>query len=98
MAALSAVDSARGELSAAAARGDGGRAALRQFSDCVDRFLQALFTDAARGAGASLIVALGGYGRRQLCLHSDIDVLLLFGGEIGATEEQLVRAILHPLW
>src|SRR5262252_2777073 len=96
--APSAVDSARAELSAAAARGEGGRAALRQFSDCVDGFLQALFAGAAGGAGASLVVALGGYGRRQLCLHSDVDVLLLFDGEIGAAEEHLVRAILHPLW
>ncbi|HMF95695.1 MAG TPA: HD domain-containing protein [Vicinamibacterales bacterium] len=96
--APSAVDSARAELSAAAARGEGGRAALRQFSDCVDGFLQSLFADAAGSAGASLVVALGGYGRRQLCLHSDVDVLLLFDGEIGAAEEHLVRAILHPLW
>jgi [protein-PII] uridylyltransferase len=95
---LSAVDSARAELSAAAARGEGGRAAVRRLSDTVDTFLAALFADAARGASPGLVVALGGYGRRQLCLHSDVDVLLLFDGEIGAAEEQCVRAILHPLW
>src|SRR5262249_34296925 len=39
-----------------------------------------------------------GYGRRQLCLQSDIDILLLFDGPIGAAEEGRVRSILHPLW
>jgi len=42
--------------------------------------------------------ALGGYGRRQLWLHSDVDVLVLFGGTIGAEEEQFLRRLLHPLW
>src|SRR5258706_2169999 len=79
-------------------RGESGRAALRRFSDRVDDFLQGLFADAPRSATPSLVVALGGYGRRQLCLHSDVDVLLLFDGPIGEAEEKRVRAILHPLW
>ena len=93
-----AVETARGELSAAAALGEGGRAALRRFSDGVDDLLQRLFAEAPAGSGASLLVALGGYGRRQLCLQSDIDVLLLFDGPIGPAEEARVRSILHPLW
>ena len=32
--------------------------------------------------------ALGGYGRRTLCLHSDIDLLIVFDGPIGAAEER----------
>ncbi|MBW8862917.1 MAG: HD domain-containing protein [Acidobacteria bacterium] len=95
---LSAVESARQALSAAAVRGDGGGSALRRFSESVDEFLQQLFDAAPPASGASLVVALGGYGRRQLCLHSDVDVLLLFDGRIGETEEKRVRAILHPLW
>src|SRR6266566_674832 len=94
---LSGMDTAREELSASAARGQGGRAALQRFSDTVDDLLQRLLVEAP-AAGASLIVALGGYGRRQLCLHSDVDVLLLFDGHIGPAEERRVRSILHPLW
>jgi [protein-PII] uridylyltransferase len=95
---LSEVESARQSLSASAARGEGGAAALRRFSESVDEFLQRLFDTAPPSANASLIVALGGYGRRQLCLHSDLDVLLLFDGQIGEAEEKRVRAILHPMW
>jgi [protein-PII] uridylyltransferase len=93
----SVVETAREELSAAAARAQAGGAALQRFSDCVDNLLRRLFSEAPP-ASASLIVALGGYGRRQLCLHSDVDVLLLFDGPIGPAEEGRVRAILHPLW
>jgi [protein-PII] uridylyltransferase len=44
------------------------------------------------------VLALGGYGRRHLCVHSDIDLLVLFGERIGAAEERFLRAFLHPLW
>src|SRR5205807_9547849 len=44
------------------------------------------------------VAAIGGYGRRQLSLHSDIDLLVLFGGRLGADEERTLRGILHPLW
>jgi len=95
---LSGVESARDALCAASARGEGGRAALQAFSGCVDQLLQQLFSEAPGESGASLIVALGGYGRRQLCLQSDIDILLLFDGSIGPAQEGRVRSILHPLW
>src|SRR5437867_3509894 len=95
---LSGVEGARDALSAASARGEGGRAALQAFSDCVDHLLQRLFDEAPGSGRASLVVALGGYGRRQLCLQSDIDILLLFDGPIGGVEEGRVRSILHPLW
>src|SRR5262249_23648778 len=94
---LAGVETAREELAASAAAGQGGRAALQRFSDSVDDLLKRLFVDAPAAAG-SLIVALGGYGRRQLCLQSGVDVLLLFDGRIGPAEESRVRAILHPLW
>ncbi|HVZ22045.1 MAG TPA: HD domain-containing protein, partial [Vicinamibacterales bacterium] len=44
------------------------------------------------------VIALGGYGRRHLCLQSDIDILILFGGAIGQAEEGFLRGFLHPLW
>jgi [protein-PII] uridylyltransferase len=95
---VSSVEAARQQLSAESARGLGGRAALKRFSDRVDDLLQRLFAEAPAAGCASVLVALGGYGRRQLCLHSDIDLLILFAGPIGPAEEAHVRSILHPLW
>ncbi len=40
------------------------------------------------------LVALGSYGRRELCRHSDVDLMLLVHG--GAAEA--VNAVLYPLW
>jgi [protein-PII] uridylyltransferase len=93
-----ALEAARERLRGDAARGVGGRAALEQHAERVDVLLRALY-DEAGGAGISVaIIALGGYGRRHLCLHSDIDLLILFGSRIGPSEEQFLRSFLHPLW
>ncbi len=45
-----------------------------------------------------VVCALGGYGRRTLCLHSDVDLLIVFDGEIARDEERFVNAVLQPLW
>ncbi len=44
------------------------------------------------------VCALGGYGRRALCLHSDLDILIVFDGTIGAAEEAFIKAVFQPLW
>ncbi len=44
------------------------------------------------------MIALGGYGRQEQCLHSDIDILLLFEKTVPTEAEQLIREILYPLW
>ena len=95
---VAAFDAARSELEAEALRGAGGRAALERYADRVDAMLRQLFAEVA-GANAHIaVLALGGYGRRHLCLQSDIDLLILFGGRIGAGEEHFLRKFLHPLW
>jgi [protein-PII] uridylyltransferase len=91
-------NAARLELTADVQRGAGGRPALERYSDRVDALIRQLFTEADGASVPVAIVALGGYGRRHLCVHSDIDLLVLFGGAIGAAEERFLRAFLHPLW
>lgn len=40
------------------------------------------------------LVALGSYGRRELCRHSDVDLMLLVHGNSNSA----VNAVLYPLW
>jgi [protein-PII] uridylyltransferase len=95
---VTAFDAARSELEADALRGAGGRAALERYSDRVDAMLRQLFADIAMPDVHVAVIALGGYGRRHLCLQSDIDLMVLFGGRIGTDEEQFLRKFLNPLW
>ncbi|QJT09859.1 HD domain-containing protein [Oceanidesulfovibrio marinus] len=47
------------------------------------------------------VVALGGYGRKELCPHSDVDILLLVDDELYREAEEVERIagyILLPLW
>jgi [protein-PII] uridylyltransferase len=89
---------ARQELIAATERGEGGRNALRQYSHRMDALVQQLFANAGAASHAVAVFALGGYGRRELCLHSDIDLLVLFAGAITAEDERFLHAFLNPLW
>ena len=44
------------------------------------------------------MVALGGYGRDEQCVHSDVDILILFEKKVPDEAEDLVREIIYPLW
>lgn len=43
-------------------------------------------------------VALGGYGRLEHCLHSDIDLLILFEKRVPPGAADLVKEVVYPLW
>ena len=80
----------------------GGRLAAQAYSAAVDGLLAEILADARGRPGASTapaaLVAIGGYGRRHLCLHSDVDLLILFDGRIAAAEQRLAKSLLHALW
>jgi len=46
-------------------------------------------------AGRVALVAIGGYGRGEQCLHSDVDLMLLHTGSVPAG---VVEAAFYPLW
>ena len=92
------LEAARHELVERTRAGRGGQAAVATFADELDDLLQQIFRSAPPPAHAAALFALGGYGRRQLCLQSDIDLLVLFDGSIGPQDERFVRGLLTPLW
>ena len=90
---------AREQFAAAIERGLGGRAAHARFSDHMDDLVRGLVGLALAASPVNMAVAaLGGYGRRALSPHSDVDLLLVFAGDIGTAEEAFLKGVLHPLW
>jgi [protein-PII] uridylyltransferase len=78
-----------------------GTAAIRRRSAVVDRLLIEMWRRAFadQPAGNVALLALGGYGRKDLFPYSDIDVLFAFADE--KTEEQsreAVRSIIQGMW
>ena len=97
--AAATLAAARDEYAADARKGRGGRATVQRYADRMDGLVGTV-VDAARDRTATpfVVCALGGYGRRTLCLHSDIDLLIVFDGAIAQPEERFVNALLQPLW
>jgi [protein-PII] uridylyltransferase len=88
----------RDELSAATGAGSAGREALAKYAAVVDALVAELFTDALGDTPQAVVLALGGYGRRHLCLHSDVDLLVLFDAPLTGSHQAALSELLHPLW
>ena len=79
-------------------KGVGGNELLRQNTELVDSHLQQNF-DLGPGTGEQMcLVALGGYGRKELFPFSDIDILLLHGQIHEKELNSAAEAIFYPLW
>ncbi len=44
------------------------------------------------------IIALGGYGRREQCPASDVDLLVMYSGRVTPYLETVTEALLYALW
>jgi [protein-PII] uridylyltransferase len=52
----------------------------------------------ARGMGRVALVAVGGYGRRLVAPHSDVDVVFLADDPTDDRIAKLAECVLYPLW
>jgi [protein-PII] uridylyltransferase len=74
-----------------------GDAFCRAYAEAADEWLTGLFDEAAaEDARGMALVAVGGYGRGELCPFSDLDVVLLHRGrrDVSATADR----IWYPVW
>ena len=77
---------------------------MRQHSRILDTYFQQSFEESLVGPRLGLnknpyaIVALGGYGREEQCVHSDVDILFLFKKHIPKEAVSLIQEIIYPLW
>jgi len=87
--------------------GASGDEVVAATTDLVDGLIIGRYRTAARTGGEALttagfqqccLVAIGGYGRRELAPHSDIDLMFLFHPDAAKVVPELVKQVLHPLW
>ena len=77
---------------------------LRQHARLLDDYFRQAFETSLVGPRLDIgknpytIIALGGYGREEQCIHSDVDLLFLFKKKVPAQAEKLIQEIVYPLW
>ncbi|MCF8029103.1 MAG: [protein-PII] uridylyltransferase [Desulfobacteraceae bacterium] len=77
---------------------------LRAHSELFDDYFRQRFAISQIGPAIAInrnpyaVVALGGYGRAEQCVYSDVDLLLLFENAVPDAAEDLIREYVYPLW
>jgi [protein-PII] uridylyltransferase len=72
-----------------------GRSWNERYTQAVDEWIRSLFGEQSRYA----LLALGSYGRQELCPHSDIDLMLVHArSESLQRVEAVANGIWYPIW
>ena len=86
----------------------GGKDFLVKHTKKIDTVLQMVYKVAQRAMFGNYapmknsiplsLVALGSYGREQLCVHSDIDLMIVYKEIPGYNLKEMIEKILYILW
>jgi len=81
--------------------GAGGAAVVARYTALVDSLVRGIYAmaiedESARSSHA--LLALGGYGREDLCFRSDLDIMFLHERRLSKTLEAVNDYLLHFLW
>ncbi|MGA9476266.1 MAG: [protein-PII] uridylyltransferase [Desulfobacterales bacterium] len=77
---------------------------MEQHTRILDEFFRERFETSLIGPQLGIaknpyvFIALGGYGRGEQCVHSDVDLLFLFKKHVPKDAESLIQEIVYPLW
>ena len=92
-------------LRAAHLGGASGQQSVQAYAAFMDGFLGTLYrlaVDDARREGLAptplVLVALGGYGRGELHPLSDLDLMVIYDGEMGPHVQRATQGLLYALW
>lgn len=93
----------RRELRVGLAAGEPGLVLAQRYARSLDGLLSALACASlaieapSKGAGVA-VAAVGGYGRGQVALHSDVDVVFLCRDSKDPRVHRVAERFLYPLW
>jgi [protein-PII] uridylyltransferase len=86
----------------------GGKDFLVKHTKKIDSILKLVYKVAARDMFGDYLpmknsiplalVALGSYGREQLCVHSDIDLMIVYKNVPGYNLKEMIEKMLYILW
>ncbi len=99
------IEAARTQLADSTRLPGSGRSASAKFTRFHDSLLRALYRyvmscreqEGLGSPGSLCLVALGGYGRRDLSLRSDVDIMFLVGDK-EVDQEDFIKRFLHVLY
>lgn len=76
-----------------------GRYAAKFLSNITDQYFINRFSEAGLSGTKDLaLVAVGGYGRREMALKSDIDILIMTEDQNEGSGHEMAAELFHPLW
>jgi [protein-PII] uridylyltransferase len=94
------LDQEHARIVAAHQAGAPGDQTARAYAEAADEVVRALFRAALAALDKKIevaVVAVGGYGRAELCPYSDLDLWFLVQSA-DARAKELAESVLYPLW